>query len=293
MENHVPRASELITNADGSIYHLHLHPHEVADTIITVGDPERVCMVSRHFDRIEHQQQKREFVTHTGYIGNKHLTVISTGIGPDNIDIVLNELHALRHFDLRTHQSIEQKTPYTIIRFGTSGCIQADIEVGTLLMSDHGIGIDNVLHFYQQQNTAEELSLEKAFREQCYFHHTIHPYAYSGDAELRAHFSSVCDHGITLTAPGFYAPQGRAVNLPVSHPEFYAHISAFRWQSNRITNFEMETATLYGLSRLLGHRCLSFNVLLANRATGAFHPNTTHAIDHMIKVGLERVCSLP
>ncbi|HNV99638.1 MAG TPA: nucleoside phosphorylase [Chitinophagales bacterium] len=292
MDKRVPPASELITNPDGSIYHLHLHPHEIADTIITVGDQERVSQVSRHFDRIVHQQHKREFITHTGYIGNKHLTVISTGIGPDNIDIVLNELHALRHFDMHTHQPVAENRVFTIIRFGTSGAIQADIEPGTLLCSAYAIGIDNVMHFYRQQPFADEVRLLETFNQQCHLDKTITPYVYAADPTLLAHFSSVSMTGITLTAPGFYAPQGRAVNLPLSHPEFYTDIQSFRHDEKRITNFEMETATMYGLCRLLGHRCLSFNVLLANRATGKFHTHTDTAIDHMIDVGLERILSL-
>lgn len=292
MDKRVPPASELITNPDGSIYHLHLHPHEIADTIITVGDQERVEQVSRHFDRIEYRQHKREFITHTGYIGNKRLTVLSTGIGPDNIDIVLNELHALRHFDLQSHQPVSDSRTFTLIRFGTSGAIQADIEPGTLLSSAYAIGIDNVLHFYKQQQNTSERDLLTAFKSQCYFDDHIHPYAYAADPTLLAHFASVSMQGVTLTAPGFYAPQGRAVNLPLSHPEFFTHIQSFRHVDHRITNFEMETATMYGLCRLLGHRCLSLNVLLANRATGVFHTDASAAIQHMIQVGLERVLTL-
>lgn len=290
--NSQPRASELILNDDGSIYHLHLHPEEVADTVITVGDPGRVEMVSRHFDRIEVRRHKREFITHTGYMGNKRITVISTGIGPDNIDIVFNELHALRKYDLRTHAEREQIQPYTIIRFGTSGCIQADIPVGTLLMSEYAVGIDNVLHFYQFQNTDAETALLEQFKLHCYFHHTIHPYVFSGDAALQAHFSNTCIKGITLTAPGFYAPQGRAVNLPLSHPEFYTDITTFNWNGHRITNFEMETATMYGLAALMGHRCLSLNVLLANRANGTFCTDPEAAVETLIKKGLEGVSTL-
>lgn len=292
MEKSLPPASELITNPDGSIYHLHLHPHEVADTIITVGDQERVSQVSKHFDRLEFSQHKREFITHTGYIGQKRITVISTGIGPDNIDIVLNELHALRHFDLNTHQPIIEAQPYTIIRFGTSGAIQADLEPGTLLSSAYAIGMDNVLHFYQQKQREDEQALLAAFKQQCHLDAYLHPYAYAADNYLLQHFAAISVPGITLTAPGFYAPQGRAVNLPLSHPEFYQHIQSFRLGEQRITNFEMETATMYGLSRLLGHRCLSLNVLLANRATGEFHSDATSAIEHMIKLGLERVLLL-
>lgn len=286
------RASELILNRDGSIYHLHLHPEQVADTIITVGDPGRVETVSRHFDRIEVRQQKREFITHTGYIGNKRITVISTGIGPDNIDIVFNELHALRKYDFSTHAQLRTIRPYTIIRFGTSGCIQANIPVGTLLMSEFAVGLDNVLHFYQFANTLQETALLEQFTLHCYFHHTIHPYVSAGDAQLLSHFSNTFIKGITLTAPGFYAPQGRAVNLPLSHPEFYNDITTFNWNGHRITNFEMETATMYGLSALMGHRCLSLNVLLANRANGTFCADPEDAVEELVKKGLEGILTL-
>lgn len=284
-----PRASELIRNSDGSIYHLHLFPEQVADIVITVGDPDRVAQVSKHFDAIEFQQQKREFITHTGTIGKKRITVISTGIGPDNIDIVLNELHALKQFDFKGHiaKSIEQ--PFTIIRFGTSGSIQADIPVGTLLMSEMGIGIDNVMHFYNHRNNDAETAFLEQFKLHCYFHHTIHPYIASADISLLTHFAKEFTSGITLTAPGFYAPQGRAVNLPVSHPDFYSEITTFNFAGKRITNFEMETATIYGLAALLGHRAISLNVLLANRATGEFIADPSEAVKHLIKTGIEMI----
>lgn len=287
-----PRASELILNDDGSVYHLHLHSEEVADTVITVGDPERVAQVSRHFDVIEVQRQKREFITHTGRIGQKRITVISTGIGPDNIDIVFNELHALRQFDTRNRTVQEHIQPYTIIRLGTSGAIQADIPTGTLLQSAYGVGIDNVMHFYPFTNTAFEKTLLEQFTLHCYFHHTIHPYLFSADSDLLAHFSGDFISGITLTAPGFYAPQGRAVNVALSHPEFYSDITTFAWEGHRITNFEMETAAMYGLARILGHKCISLNVLLANRANGTFHSDPHAAIDILIEKGLKGILTL-
>jgi len=287
-----PRASELILNNDGSIYHLHLHPEDVADIIITVGDPERVPSVSRHFDSITVQQHKREFITHTGYIGNKRLTVISTGIGPDNMDIVLNELHALRQYDLITHEKNASVPPYTIIRFGTSGCIQPDIPPGTLLQSEFAIGLDNLMHFYKYMPKEAESTLLNALRDQCVFDENIIPYVCSADKPMMAHFASTFIPGITLTAPGFYAPQGREVNLPLKNPQMYSGLPKFTWQGKRITNFEMETTALYGLGSLLGHRCLSLNVLLANRATGEFHPAQQNAIDVLIEKGLELILQL-
>ena len=279
-------SSELIVNADGSIYHLHLQPEQLADTVITVGDPERVAMVSKYFDRIEHRVQKREFVTHTGYIGSKRITVISTGIGPDNIDIVFNELNMLRNFNFSSRTFNPQKKPLTIIRFGTSGSIQADLPVNTLLASTIGIGIDNVLHYYKFENTPIEKTMLSKFIGDCNFNTTIHPYLFSADTTLLAATAGEFVQGITMTAPGFYAPQGRALGYELSHPEFYNDIRAFRFEQMRITNIEMETAAMYGLASVLGHRCLSLNVLLANRVSGSFSADPVAAIDHLIQKGL-------
>lgn len=285
-------SSELILNKDGSIYHLHILPEQLADTVITVGDPDRVEMVSKHFDRIEYRVQKREFITHTGYIGKKRITVISTGIGPDNIDIVLNELNILRNYNFRNSTFNEKPNPLQIIRFGTSGAIQPDLPVDTLLASAYGIGIDNVLHFYQFTNNKEELAITEQFKLHCYFNHTIHPYVFAADEQLLNKLDNNFIKGFTLTAPGFYAPQGRAVGYTISHPEFYNDIRSFRHLSWRITNIEMETATLYGLSRLLNHQCLSLNVLLANRANGTFSADPNSAIENLIIKGLSFIETL-
>lgn len=285
-------SSELILNSDGSVYHLHLLPEQVADTVITVGDPDRVAMVSKHFDRIEHRVQKREFITHTGYIGHKRITVISTGIGPDNIDIVFNELNILRNYNFTTQSFNAISNPLQIIRFGTSGSIQPDIPVNSLLASGFGIGIDNVLHFYQFENTKEEAAICEQFKLHCYFNHTIHPYVFGADAHLLSQLDNTFIKGITLTAPGFYAPQGRAVGYTLTHPEFYNDLRSFRHLDWRITNIEMETATMFGLSRVLQHNCLSLNVLLANRATGAFSQDPTSAIENLIRHGLSFIAGL-
>ena len=285
-------SSELILNSDGSVYHLHLLPEQVADTVITVGDPDRVTMVSKHFDRIEHRVQKREFITHTGYIGHKRITVISTGIGPDNIDIVFNELNILRNYNFNTQSFNAVANPLQIIRFGTSGAIQADIPVNSLLASSFGIGIDNVLHFYQFENTKEEAAICEQFKLHCYFNHTIHPYVFSADTHLLAQLDNTFIKGITLTAPGFYAPQGRAVGYSLTHPEFYNDLRSFRHLDWRITNIEMETATMFGLSRVLQHQCLSLNVLLANRATGTFSADPRAAVENLIRHGLTFIAGL-
>lgn len=285
-------SSELILNADGSIYHLHLQPEQLADTVITVGDPDRVEMVSKHFDRIEHRVQKREFVTHTGYIGTKRITVISTGIGPDNIDIVFNELNLLRNFNFRDKTFNPVLKPLTIVRFGTSGCIQKDIPVDSFVASAFGVGIDNVLHFYQFKNTPEETELCERFKMHCYFHHTIHPYTFKANADLLNKTGQEFIKGITLTAPGFYAPQGRQIGFSVSHPQFYDDIRTFNHEGNRITNIEMETAAMYGLASVLNHHCLSLNVLLANRATGAFSADPKAATEKLIVDGLNFIAGL-
>ncbi|MFI5170892.1 MAG: nucleoside phosphorylase [Chitinophagales bacterium] len=282
--------SELILNKDGTVYHLHLHPEQIADTIITVGDPDRVKMVSKYFDSIEFINQSREFITHTGNIGNKRLTVISTGIGTDNIDIVLNELHLLKNFDLKQKTAKPQLTKLEIIRIGTSGCIQKDIPVDSLLVSEFAIGIDNVMQFYKFENTTEEEQLLEQFKSNCYFFHTIHPYIFKAAESLYTIFSKEFISGITLTAPGFYAPQGRKINLPVTQEKFYDDIVNFKYQHYRVTNFEMETSALYGLSKLLGHGCISLNALLANRATGEFSKDSEKTVDKLIAKTLELIC---
>lgn len=285
-------ASELILNADGSIYHLHLQPKQLADTIITVGDPERVAMVSKYFDRIEHRVQKREFVTHTGFIGNKHISVLSTGIGPDNIDIVFNEINLLKNFDLQSKEFKRNPTQLTIVRFGTSGSIQPDIPVNSLLASEYGIGIDNVMHFYKFHNSENETALLNTFKTQCFFDKTVHPYLFGADNSLLQQLDNTFLKGITLTAPGFYGPQGRSIGYALSHPEFYNEIRLFHAEGLRITNIEMETAAMYGLAHIFNHRCLSLNVLLANRALGTFSTDPTTAVDHLIKEGLKFIASL-
>lgn len=287
-----PKPSELILNNDGSIYHLHLHPEDLAETIITVGDPDRVAMVSKYFDKIELKNQKREFVTHTGYIGSKRITVISTGIGTDNIDIALNELHILANYDFKNQTFKPEPVSLNIFRMGTSGCIQEDIPVDACLVSSFGVGIDNVMHFYQFENTPEEEELLTRFKLHCYFKSEINPYVFKGDETLFEAFSYAFYSGVTLTAPGFYAPQGRIVNLPSSQERFYRDIENFQYNNHRITNIEMETSALYGFSKLLGHRCISLNVLLANRAKGTFSKNPEAAIDNLILKSLSIIESI-
>ncbi len=281
------KASELILNTNGTVYHLDLHPENIADTIITVGDPSRVEMVSRYFDSIEFKGSKREFVTHTGRIGNKRLTVISSGIGPDNIDIVLNELDILANIDLPTGLSKEQHTSLQIIRLGTSGALHSDIPVDTLLLSESAFGLDNLLHFYKYDADDETRAMQQALLTHCAFPAAIQPYYFKASEHLVGMFGDDFLHGITLTAPGFYGPQGRQVHAPVRIPGLLDIVSTFRMDGKRITNIEMESAAIFGLSKILGHAAVSVNAILANRATASFSSDTHAAVDRLIRTALE------
>jgi uridine phosphorylase len=275
--------SELIINQRGAIYHLDVRPEELGETIITVGDPDRVKEVSKHFDRIEYKRQSREFITHTGLLGNKRMTVISTGIGPDNIDIVLNELDALVNIDFESRTIKPQLTSLKIIRIGTSGSLQSDIPVDSFLVSTHGLGIDNLLNFYRSDQTDEDKQLLHAFITQTQLHNNIsYPYINSCGANLIKHFVHGFHHGITVTCPGFYAPQGRVLRLGLSNPFFVENLSSFTFGQHRITNFEMETAAIYGLGKMLGHHCLSLSAIVANRVHGNFSKDGNAAIQNLI-----------
>ncbi|KAA3624718.1 MAG: phosphorylase [Bacteroidetes bacterium] len=281
-------ASELVINGDGSIYHLNLKPENIAETIITVGDPGRVNMVSKYFDEIEFQGSKREFVTHTGRLGSKRLTVISTGIGPDNIDIVINELDALVNIDLDTRVPKEDKKSLNIIRMGTSGCLQPGVAVGSLVLSAFAVGLDNLMHFYEFQPSEEEAALYQQLIKTD-FPFPTRPYVIRSGEELLEHLSDGLHQGITMTAPGFYAPQGRAVRLQSRIQDDLTILGDFRFKQWPIMNFEMESSAIYGLSKLLGHKALSCNVILANRADKTFSDDPKGITDHMIKTMLERL----
>jgi len=280
--------SELIINSRGAIYHVDLRPEELADTIIIVGDPDRVKKVSIHFDKIEHRAQHREFITHTGFIGNKRLSVLSTGIGPDNIDIVLNELDALANIDFTTREIKPGFKKLNIIRFGTSGSLQADIPVDSFVASTHGLGLDNLLHFYQYEKSAAEKEMAAAFIEQTNLDTAITiPYAFEGSKALIQQFGTAFHKGITVTCPGFYGPQGRVLRLGVSSPGLIDKLTHFNFSGHRITNFEMETSAIYGLGRLLGHECLSVNAIVANRVVQEFSKDGNAAVEKLIKKALE------
>jgi uridine phosphorylase len=282
--------SELIINNRGAIYHLDLRPEELATTILTVGDPDRVSSVSKHFDRIEHRSQHREFVSHTGYVGKKRLTVVSTGIGTDNIDIVLNELDALVNIDLSTRLPRQTLTQLTIIRVGTSGSLQRDIPVDSYVASTHGLGIDNLLNFYRHEENEEENQLLHSFITQTQLHHRLaQPYISSASAALLRHFVEGYHQGITVTCPGFYGPQGRVLRLGLSQPELIDHLTSFAYGPHRVTNFEMETAGIYGLGKMLGHHCLSLSAIVANRVAKSFSKDGNAAVEQLIRQTLSIV----
>ena len=278
--------SELIINSRGAIYHVDLRPEELADTVITVGDPDRVAVVSKYFDRVEVQRQHREFISHTGYIGNKRITVISTGIGPDNIDIVLNELDALKNIDFETRTIKPELSPLTIIRLGTSGSLQEDIPVDSLVAGTHGLGLDNLLNYYRLESNDEEQQLLQQFIAHTQLNGRISPYISSAGAAVLKHFVQGFHHGITVTCPGFYGPQGRILRLGLSHPTLVENLTSFRFGNHRISNFEMETSAIYGLGKLLGHHCLSINVIVANRVRKEFSKDGAAAVENLIKTCL-------
>ncbi|MEY3057069.1 MAG: hypothetical protein RLZZ614_1614 [Bacteroidota bacterium] len=286
-------ASELIINDRGAIYHLNVRPEEIADTIITVGDPERVAEVSKYFDRVEHKLAHREFITHTGYIGQKRISVLSTGIGPDNIDITLNEIDALANINFDTRTINDQKKSVSIIRMGTCGSLQGEVGVNELVAGTHGLGIDNVLHFYERENNEEEKAILAAFDEHTKISaHKIQPYIATASAGLLKHFTEGYSHGITVTCPGFYGPQGRILRLPLKMPNLVDQMTSFKYGQHRIANFEMETSAIYGLCNLLGHQCLSINVIIANRVKKEYSKDMGKAVDHMIQKSLSIIATI-
>lgn len=279
--------SELIINNRGAVYHLNVRPEELAHTIITVGDPDRVKEVSKYFDKIEHTLQHREFITHTGFIGNKRISVVSTGIGPDNIDIVVNELDALVNIDFESRTIKQQLTSLKIIRLGTSGALQADIPVDGFVVSTHGLGVDNLLHFYRLENNSEEKQLIQAFVKHTQVQDSLaYPYISGAGSQLLKHFVEGYHHGITITCPGFYGPQGRVLRLGLSNPSFVDRLTQFQFGQHRITNFEMETSAIYGLGKMMGHQCLSISAIVANRVKKEFSKDGGLAVENLIKKSL-------
>jgi uridine phosphorylase len=285
--------SEMILNSRGAIYHLDVRPEELADTVITVGDPARVREVSKHFDNVEFTCQHREFVTHTGTIGSKRLSVVSTGIGPDNVDIVVNELDALVNIDFTTRTINPVLKHLTIIRLGTSGALQADIPVDSVVVSTYGLGIDNLLNYYRHDNNDEEMQILQQFVAHTQLSaNFFHPYITTAGPGILKHFVNGFYHGITITCPGFYGPQGRVLRLGLTNPDLIDRLTEFRFGQHRITNFEMETSAIYGLGRLLGHQCLSLSTIVANRIKKEFSKDGNAAVENMIKKSLEIISSI-
>ncbi len=284
--------SELILNADGSIYHLNLLPEDIATTIIIVGDQNRVEKVSKYFDSIETKKGKREFLTHTGILNGKRLSVVSTGIGTDNIDIVLNELDALVNLDFENRTVKTKKTVMDFVRIGTSGAIQADIDVDSFLLSEYAIGFDGLLHYYNSKEV-QHLEISKAFID-CtnWDSDKPTPYVVKCDETLSSRLTS--NHirfGMTGTNIGFYGPQGRKLRLEMSDKDLNEKLTSFEFDGMKITNLEMETSAIYGLSKLLGHRAISMNCILANRVTSAFSENPKKAVDELIQYTLKKLTS--
>jgi uridine phosphorylase len=280
--------SELIINSRGAIYHLDLRPEEMAHTVITVGDPGRVQEVSRCFDTVEHRGHHREFITHTGYVGKKRISVVSTGIGPDNIDIVMNELDAVANIDFESRQVRPDHTALHVFRLGTSGSLQEDIDVDSMVAGTHGLGLDNLMHFYRLENHDDERHILQAFVTQTQISPPFSlPYISSASATLLKHFVAGYHHGITVTCPGFYGPQGRVLRLGLARPDLVSLLHSFQLGPHRISNFEMETSAIYGMGRLLGHQCLSLNVIVANRIKKTFSKDSKAAVHRLIETSLE------
>jgi uridine phosphorylase len=277
-------ASELIINNRGAVYHLDCRPDEIAPTIITVGDPDRVAAVSKHFDEVHFKNKHREFITHTGRIGKLPLTVTSTGIGPDNIDIVINELDALTNIDFESRTVKKELRSLRIIRVGTSGSLQKEIPVDSFVASTHGLGLDNLLHFYQQKNNEEEKQLLHAFHT-----HTQMQQAYVTGAGmgLLKEFVKNFHQGITVTCPGFYGPQGRVLRMGLAQPQLIDRLTSFRFGQHRISNFEMETSAIYGMGKILGHQCVSLSAIVANRISKTFSADGQAAVEKLIQQTLQ------
>ncbi len=283
--------SELILNNDGSIFHLHLKPENISDHIILVGDPGRVDTISAHFSKIDFTVQNREFKTVTGWYKNKKLTVVSTGIGTDNIDIVVNELDAVANIDLETREIKSNHTTLHIVRIGTSGGLQPDLPVNSFVVSQKSIGFDGMLNFYANRESVSDLSFEKAFRQFTNWNQTLPtPYIVDASEKLISKFSDkIFKKGVTISAPGFYGPQGRVLRLPLAVPELNTQIEEFAFDNLRITNFEMESSAIYGLSKLLGHEALTVCLIIANRVTLTANENYRDEMKKLIIQVLDRL----
>ena len=285
--------SELILNPDGSVYHLNLHPDNIAHNIIFVGDQKRVDRIAKHFDKIEFETQKREFHTITGFYRGKRLTVMSTGIGPDNIDIVMNELDALVNIDFDNRVEKEKHTTLNIVRIGTSGSLQADIPVDSYVLGKYGLGMDGLLHYYDAVHV-RELEMEEAFIKHTHWNiDKARPYIVKNSDFLeKILLSDKVYSGITGTAGGFFGPQGRVLRIALSDPEMNKKLDSFEYKGVKMSNLEMETSAIYGLAKLLGHNACSMNAIIANRANMTFSADPYVPVDGLIKYTLDKLVEI-
>lgn len=280
--------SELIVNADGSIFHLHLLPEQLANDVILVGDPGRVALVSRHFDKIECEVKNREFITHTGYYKGKRVSVIATGIGTDNIDIVMNELDALVNIDLDKRLPKEEHRTLNFLRIGTSGGLQEETEIGSFLLSETAIGFDGMLNFYADCTKVCNIDMEQQFMKHLNWNPRLAtPYFVDGSKKLASKFDDTFKHGITISAPGFYGPQGRELRLNIQDKNINDKIRSFRYNNRCVTNYEMESSAIFGLSKLLGHEAATVCLIIANRYAKKFVKDAAPKMDLLIETALE------
>jgi uridine phosphorylase len=269
---------------DDNIYHIGVNKENVAQTIILVGDQDRVSMISKYFDKITHKSQHREFVCHTGYYKGKRLTALSTGIGTDNIDIVVNELDAIFNVDMKNREINSELVSLNLIRLGTCGTIREDIPIDSIIVSDYGLGMDNLLSFYKNDNYFNEINKNI----NSYFENKYRPYLVESDKELKNLFPDF-RHGITATFPGFYGPQGRNLRIKISTETLIDDLSKVNYKGESVINFEMETSALYGLAKLCGHKAVTLCTVVANRKTGEFSKNAEQSVDNMIQIFLNRI----
>ncbi len=279
--------TDLILHSDGRVYHLGLKPQQVSEKIIVVGDPGRVSRISRYFDHIEHEVSMREFVTHTGTFQGKRITVMSTGMGTDNIEIAMTELDALFNIDLKTRTTRKTLRPFQIVRIGTSGAIRADIPPGSILAAEYGIGLDIYNSLYKMPQDTTCLEISRALKNQLQL--SYHPYCVKGSGKLLDKIAYDIPRGNTVTTPGFYAAQGRQIRMQLRNRSYLKKLVSFSHNGFELSNMEMETSTIYGFARLLGHEALSINAVLANRVKNKFFKDKTRPIDKIIEMVLERI----
>ena len=277
-------------NAEGAVYHLNLHPDQLADTVIMVGDPGRVDMIASFFDKIEVKRQNRELVSRTGYFHGKRITALSTGMGTDNLDIVMNELDTLANIDLKTRMPKDEHKSLNLIRIGTCGALQPDIEVGQNVATRYAIGLDGLIYFYEKSKEVNEIAMRDAFIKQMDYPTDLpKPYVVEGSKKLFDQLAQGYYSGVTATAPGFYGPQGRTLRMHLAYPELNHKIEAFEHEGWRVCNFEMESSALYGLGKMMGHNCLTICVAIANRVTEKFATDYHPFIKKLVLDTLERL----